>query len=289
MSGPNLRWLPEDADPRELANLRADDDGDAALLADFARLTDAALRQKQDVERGRFIAETTLVVKRALAAGYRPRSFFLAEKHLPDLEEELAAWPDVPVFVGSERALERIAGFHLHRGALASFWRKPLPSVGELAQAAKRLAVVEDVVDHTNMGALVRSAAALGVEGIVLSPRCADPLYRRAIRTSMGTVFQMPFARAVTWPGALGELRRSGFTVAALALTEDAQPVDEFAAELDDDRLALLLGSEGPGLSPEALAETDARVVIPMLRGTDSLNVAAAAAVAFWETRVRVR
>ncbi|GAA1348607.1 RNA methyltransferase [Falsarthrobacter nasiphocae] len=259
-----------------------------SMLADYVGLTDAALRQRQDVEQGRFIAETTLVVKRALEAGYAPRSFFLAEKHLPDLAEEIAAFPDVPVFVGDESTLARIAGFHLHRGALASMWRRPLPPLAELVAGARRIAVIEDVVDHTNIGALMRSAAALGVEGVVLSPRCADPLYRRAIRTSMGTVFSLPFTRAESWPGALGELRAAGFSVAALALADDAVPLDAFAAQLPADaRLAVLLGSEGPGLTRAALEASDARVIIPMSAGTDSLNVAAAAAVAFWETRAR--
>lgn len=287
MSGPNLRWLPEDADPRELANLTADDDGDAALLADFARLTDAALRQKQDVERGRFIAETTLVVKRALAAGYRPRSFFLAEKHLPDLEEELAGWPDIPVFVGSERALERIAGFHLHRGALASFWRKPLPSVGELASQASgrsRVAILDGLVDHTNVGASFRSAAAMGVDAVLVTPDCADPLYRRAIRVSMGTVFQVPWTRIAAWPSGVEELQAEGYVVAGMTLGEGSITLDELVAQ-DHDRLALVFGNEGHGLSAATEAALDRRVIIPMMAGVDSLNVAASSAVAFYATR----
>jgi tRNA G18 (ribose-2'-O)-methylase SpoU len=255
-------------------------------LADYANLTDAALRQASDVAEGRFIAETTLVVERALDAGYRPRSFFLAEKHLPDLEERLTAYPDVPVYVGSPQTLERIAGFHLHRGALAAMWRKPLPSVPHVLDGAQRIAVIEDVVDHTNIGAIIRSAAVLGIDGILLSPRCADPLYRRAIRTSMGTVFSVPIARAQTWPGDLSHLESAGFTTAALALTDSAVRIDDFARTLvSGQRLALFLGSEGPGLSAAVLDAVDHHVVIPMADGVDSLNVAAASAVAFWETR----
>ncbi len=269
--------------------IRLSDESDPSAvpgLEDYARLTDAALRQRQDVEQGRFIAETTLVVERALDAGYEPRSFFLAEKHLPALEERLAAFPDVPVFVGSERTLEKIAGFHLHRGALASMKRRPLPSVPELLDGARRIAVVEDVVDHTNIGAIMRSAAALHVDGVLLSPRCADPLYRRAIRTSMGTVFSLPFARAESWPGDIARLREAGFTTAALALTARAEPIDAFASRLEPgERLALFLGSEGPGLSAEVLDAVDRHVVIPMSEGIDSLNVAAASAVAFFTTR----
>jgi len=195
---------------------------------------------------------------------------------------DLIACVDAPVYSAPFDVLRALTGFHVHRGALASFHRKPLPSLGSVAGTARRLVVLEDLVSHTNLGAVFRCAAALGMDGVVLSPSCADPLYRRSVRVSMGEVFAIPYARAAAWPGALDELRWFGFTLAAMTPAPDAVAVDA-AGFGPDDRVAVLLGSEGPGLSAEAMARCEHRLRIPMAGGVDSLNVAAAAAVTFWE------
>ncbi|GGC88283.1 rRNA methyltransferase [Tersicoccus solisilvae] len=256
---------------------------------DYTDLTDSALRRRREPAEGLYIAESSVVVRRALAAGHRPRSFFLAEAWLPDLGDVLDAHPDVPAYVGSPEVLESITGFHLHRGALAAMHRPDPVPVADLLASARRVAVLEDIVDHTNLGAVFRSAAALDVDAVLLSPRCADPLYRRSVRVSMGTVFQVPWARLTEWPGALGTLRAAGMPTAALALSESAQDLDVAAVDGTAlpalDRLALVLGTEGAGLSRAAIEACDAVVRIPMSGGVDSLNVAAAAAVAFWHTR----
>ncbi len=271
----------------------ADDD----RLADYTRLTDVALRAKHEPAKGLYIAESSTVIRRAVAAGHRPRSFLMAERWLPELADLLAAvgaGPDgeVPVYVADPGVLEAVTGFHLHRGALAAMHRPPLPDVHALlagargGAGARRVAVLEDVVDHTNVGAVFRSAAGLGVDAVLVSPRCADPLYRRSVRVSMGTVFQVPWTRLPAWPGGLADLRDDGFTVAALALADDAVTLDDLAASAPE-RLALVLGTEGDGLSRGAVAAADLVVRIPMAGGVDSLNVAAASAVAFWATRAR--
>jgi tRNA G18 (ribose-2'-O)-methylase SpoU len=193
---------------------------------------------------------------------------------------------DAPVYVGTPAVLQSITGFNVHRGAIAAMHRPAPTPVPEVLARARRVAVLEDVVDHTNVGAVFRSAAGIGADAVLVSPRCADPLYRRAVRVSMGTVFQVPWARLEPWPGGLAVLREHGFTVAALALTPSAVPLDRLA-EQPPDRLALVLGTEGDGLSDLALAEADLAVRIPMAGGVDSLNVAAAAAVALWATRPR--
>ena len=255
-------------------------------VADYTNLTDTALRRRREPEEGMYIAESSKVLRRALDAGHRPRSFFLAEKWIPDLQDLLDRYPDVPAYVGSADVLEEITGFHLHRGALAAMERPAPLELAPLLASARRVAVLEDIVDHTNIGAIFRSAAALGVDAVLISPRCADPLYRRAIRVSMGTVFQVPWARLEAWPQDLSLLKEAGFTVAALELTEDAVDVDVLAAR-NPDRLALVLGTEGAGMSAGTLAAVDLAVKIPMRTGVDSLNVAAASAVAFWELRPR--
>lgn len=263
-----------------------EDPGDPRV-GDYVALSDAALRQRTDPGRGLYIAESSKVLRRALAAGHVPRSFFLAEKWLPGLADVLEAYPAVPAFVGSPSVLEQVTGFHLHRGALAAMNRpEPLPPA-DLLGTARRIAVLEDIVDHTNLGAIFRSAAALGVDAVLVSPRCADPLYRRSIRVSMGAVFQVPWARLEDWDGGLALLSKAGFTVAAMELTADAAAIDAVAAE-NIERLALVLGTEGAGVSARTLERVDRTVVIPMRPGVDSLNVAAAAAVAFWELRVRL-
>jgi tRNA G18 (ribose-2'-O)-methylase SpoU len=188
---------------------------------------------------------------------------------------------DAPVYSASYDVLRELTGFHVHRGALASFHRKPLPAVADVLRAARRVAVLEDLVSHTNLGAIFRCAAALGMDGVLLSPACADPLYRRSVRVSMGAVFAIPYARCGSWPDGLRELTAQSFTIAALTPAADAVPLREFEVAADE-RLALLLGSEGSGLSAGALSYADIRLRIPMAADVDSLNVAAAAAVTFW-------
>lgn len=259
---------------------------DDPAVADFARLTDVALRRRLEPEGGLYLAESTKVIARALAAGHRPRAVLTRAAWLPVLQPLLAAHPDVPVHVGEEGVLESLTGFHLHRGALAAMHRPPLPDPAALLRGARRVVVLEDVVDHTNVGAVFRSAAALGVDAVLVTPRCADPLYRRSVRVSMGTVLQVPWTRLPEWREAGPLLRGAGFRIAALALAEDAIPLDELAAD-PPERLALVLGTEGDGLGRAALAAADHAVAIPMQHGVDSLNVAAAAAVAVWALRPR--
>ncbi|MCC3279293.1 RNA methyltransferase [Arthrobacter sp. zg-Y40] len=265
----SLQYLQSAADPR---------------VSDYTSLTDTSLRRRREPEEGMYIAESSKVLRRAVDAGHRPRSFFLAEKWLPDLQDILDRFPDVPAFVGTADVLEEITGFHLHRGALAAMERPAPLELDALLATARRVAVLEDIVDHTNIGAIFRSAAALQVDAVLVTPRCADPLYRRAIRVSMGTVFQVPWVRLTDWPGQLEQLRSAGFATAALALREDSLTLDELSARRDE-RLALVLGTEGDGLAESTLAAVDLAVRIPMSGGVDSLNVAAASAVAFWECR----
>nr|WP_216645745.1 RNA methyltransferase [Isoptericola halotolerans] len=259
-------------------------------MHDYTGLTDVKLRTVREPAEGLFMAESSNVIRRALAAGHRPRSFLMADKWLDSMADVLDAHPEAPVFVADEQVLEAITGFHLHRGALAAMHRPVLPSVHDLVAGARggagarRVAVLEDIVDHTNVGAIFRSAAALGVDAVLVSPRCADPLYRRSVRVSMGAVFQVPWTRLETWPEGLDGLRADGFTVGALALADDAVSLDDLVADAPT-RLALVLGTEGHGLSRGAVAAADMVVKIPMADGVDSLNVAAASAVAFWATR----
>ncbi|MCA1781000.1 MAG: TrmH family RNA methyltransferase [Dermatophilaceae bacterium] len=260
---------------------------DDPRVRDYVALTDVALRRRLEPEHGLFIAESEKVIRRALAAGYRPRSYLMAPRWLNDLRDlvESAEAEDIPVFTGEHAVIESLTGFHLHRGALASMQRSALPSLTDVLGHAGRVIVLEDVVDHTNVGAIFRSAAALGFDAVLVSPRCADPLYRRAIRVSMGTVFQVPWTRIHPWPESVGVLQSLGFEVAALALTEASVPLAEFAAAAPE-RVALVFGAEGDGLSARTLATVDITVRIPMAGGVDSLNVAAAAAVAAWALRV---
>jgi tRNA G18 (ribose-2'-O)-methylase SpoU len=259
---------------------------DDPRVSDYTQLTDVHLRKVREPAEGMYIAESSRVLRRALAAGHRPRSFFLAEKWLQDLSDVFEEFPDVPAYIGSAALLEDITGFHLHRGAMAAMHRPAPVPLPELLAGARRVAVLEDIVDHTNVGAIFRSAAALGVDAVLVSPRCGDPLYRRSVRVSMGAVFQVPWARLESWPGDLETLRAQGFTVAAMELTGDAVDLDELAAR-NPGKLALVLGTEGAGMSPGTLAAVDLAVKIPMRAGVDSLNVAAASAVAFWELRPR--
>jgi tRNA G18 (ribose-2'-O)-methylase SpoU len=249
-------------------------------LADYARLTDMDLRTSMESAQGLFIAEGTKVINRAMAAGYPVRSILLAERRLADLDALPAT--KAPVYVVSDETAERLTGYRVHRGALASLHRKPLPETESLAAAATKVIVLEDLVDHANVGAIFRCAAALGVDAIFLSPRCADPLYRRAVKVSMGAVFAIPYARMTGWYDGLAGLRKAGFRL--LALTPDAAAVPLTAAAAGG-RVALMLGTEGDGLSSRWLREADQAVRIPMhpgalAAGVDSLNVVAAAAIA---------
>ena len=261
-------------------------DDPIALLTDYVGLTDVALRRRTEPERGLYMAESEKVIRRALAAGHRPRSYLMAERWLTDLADlvEAAERDRVPVFVGADDVMEELTGFHLHRGAVASMHRPELPPLDSVVRDARRVLVLEDIVDHTNVGAAFRSGAAFGIDAILVTPRCADPFYRRAVRVSMGTVFQVPWTRIQPWPRAVDALREAGFTVAALALTEDAVTLDELAAT-PPERLALVLGTEGDGLRPRTITAADVTVRIPMAGDVDSLNVAAAAAVAMWALR----
>lgn len=259
---------------------------DDPRLRDYTALTDVNLRRVLEPEEGLFMAESSQVIRRALAAGHRLRSVLVAPRWLADLGDvlEAAARDDAPVFVAEEPELQRITGFHLHRGALAAMHRPPLAPVADVVAGCRRIAVLEGLVDHTNVGAVFRSAAALGIEALLATPECADPLYRRSVRVSMGSVFAVPWTRTGPWPAAQAELSALGFTVAALGLSDDSVPLDTFAADLPD-RLCWVLGTEGDGLSPATMAAADLTVRIPMQGGVDSLNVAAAGAVAFWASR----
>ncbi|SPT52465.1 Putative TrmH family tRNA/rRNA methyltransferase [Actinomyces bovis] len=278
--------------------------GIAALLEDYTRLTDVALRRRLETERGLYMAESSKVIARAVEAGHAPRSFLMAERYLEESGPMIAAAPgtagradggEVPVLVAPEPVLEQITGFHLHRGALAAMHRPELPTVAQVlagargGAGARRVAILEDLVDHTNVGAAFRSAAALGIDAVLVTPHCADPLYRRSVRVSMGTVFQVPWTRIERWP-AMDELHAAGFTVAALALSADSVSLDEFVASPactgEESRVAVVLGTEGDGLARQTITAADAVVRIPMAGGVDSLNVAAAAAVAFWALRL---
>lgn len=259
-------------------------------LSDYLGLTDVALRRRLEPAGGLYIAESEKVIRRALAAGHRARSFLMAPRWLADLADLVsdAEAEGIPVFVGEHAVIEGITGFHLHRGALAAMHRPTLPTVPDLLREARRVLVLEDIVDHTNVGAIIRSAAALGMDAVLVTPRCADPLYRRAIRVSMGTVFQVPWTRVDPWPASIDLLRDLGFETVALALRPDAIPLERYAAA-PADRIALVIGTEGDGLSARTLGQVDTVVTIPMAGGVDSLNVAAASAVAAWSLRVHDR
>ncbi|WP_350349897.1 RNA methyltransferase [Agromyces sp. G08B096] len=255
-------------------------DAASDAVADYAALTDVALRTATEAERGLYIAESAKVITRAIAAGHRPRSVLLEEKWLPGLVPVLEPF-DIPVHLADARQLEATTGYRVHRGALAAFERPQLPDVGALLAEARRVVVLEDIVDHTNVGAIFRSVAALGADAVLVTPRCADPLYRRSVRVSMGTVFQVPWTRVGEWADTATRLTERGFTTAALALADDAVPLRTLAAD-PPERLALVFGAEGDGLSRQALRAADLVVTIPMAHGVDSLNVAAAAAVVLY-------
>lgn len=255
-------------------------------VRDYFDLTDVALRRRLEPEGGLYLAESEKVIRRALRAGHRPRSYLMGRRWLTDLSDVVAEADrdGVPVYVGEASVIEAMTGFHLHRGALASMHRPALPPYLDLVEGARRVLVLEDIVDHTNVGAIFRSAAALGADAVLVTPRCADPLYRRSVRVSMGTVFQVPWTRIEPWPAAAENLRQQGFSVASLALSPEAISLDELVGQ-PVERLAMVLGTEGDGLSHRTLEASDLVVKIPMAGGVDSLNVAAATALVLWATR----
>ncbi len=303
------------ADPATISSSAGSDPGGQIVeitdpadlrLTDYVRLRDISLRKHLEADRGLFIAEGEKVIRRAVAANYRPRSFLLAQRWLPSLADVVAEHRDVPVYLVTEQLAEQITGFHVHRGALASLHRQQRRRPEDLlgldrlvvlkgaadhtnagchkTRSGSRIAILEDLVDHTNVGAAFRSAAALGVDAVLVTPRCADPLYRRSIKVSMGAVFQVPWTRIDPWPAGIQLLKAAGYVVAGMALGESAITLDELAAQ-NHPKLALIFGTEGHGLRPETERMLDARVTVPMMNGVDSLNVAASSAVAFYATQ----
>ena len=257
----------------------------------FARLTEAQLRSRLEPEKGVFIAESPKVIQRALDAGALPLALLMEWRKIDGPARDiLARCGGAPVYTADREVLAQLTGYQLTRGVLAAFRRPALPPVEALCRDARRVAVLENIVDSTNIGAIFRSAAALGMDAVLLSPGCCDPLCRRAVRVSMGTVFQVPWARlgdSAAWPGpGLDRLHAMGFVTAAMALDPRALPVDAPALR-QAPKLAVVLGTEGDGLQKETIARCRAAVMIPMQHGVDSLNVGAAAAVAFWELRAR--
>jgi tRNA G18 (ribose-2'-O)-methylase SpoU len=258
--------------------IRVDDPADPRL-ADYVRLTDSSLRTSLEPAHGLFIAEGEKVISRAMGAGYPVRSLLVTPDRVAGLADLAGAGP---VYVIEHDVAQKITGYQVHRGALASMARRPLPGVGDVVAGHDKILVLEDLVDHGNVGAIFRCAAALGVGAVVLAPRCADPLYRRAVKVSMGAVFAIPYARMTDWYGGLAGLRAAGFRLIALVPDQSAAAFGRVAA---GGRVALLLGSEGDGLSARWRHEADQSACIPMspqamALGVDSLNVVAAAAVA---------
>ena len=263
-------------------------DFSAPELDVYARLTGAQLRACP--QGGLFIAEGVTVIGHALDAGYRIASLLMERRHIVGKAAGLIArCGDVPVYTADSRTLEQLTGFALTRGVLAAFYRPELPTLAQVCAGARRVAVLEGLNDPTNVGAVMRSAAALGMDAVLLTPSCCDPLYRRAVRVSMGTVFQVPWTRigqqAQDWPeGGMTLLREMGFATVAMALSEDSVEIDD-PCLVREERLAVILGAEGDGLAKTTIARCDYTARIPMLHGVDSLNVAAASAVAFWQLR----
>ena len=261
-------------------------------LAVFARLTEAQLRNKLEPEKGVFIAESPKVITVALNAGYRPISLLMERRHIEgDAAAIIARCPGVPVYTADREVLAGLTGYELTRGVLCAMRRPQLPTVEDLCRDARRVAVLEGIVDTTNIGAIFRSAAALHMDAVLLTPSCCDPLCRRAARVSMGTVCQVPWTRIgqtkADWPErGLAKLNELGFKTAAMALSDDSVSVDD-PGLMAEEKLAIILGTEGDGLCPTTIAHCDYTVMIPMSHGVDSLNVAAASAVAFWQLRAR--
>lgn len=247
---------------------------------EYTKLTDMQLRLIREPTEGLFLAEGEKVIIRALAAGFAPRSVLMEPKWLPGLADALSQH-DVDVYLADESTLKAVVGYRLHRGALGAFTRKPMPSVGEVLAGARCVVVMEDLVDHTNVGLIFRSAAALGADAVLVTPHCADPLYRRSVKVSMGSVFVVPWTRAQPWPEVLDHLGEAGYQRLGLTPDPGAVSLRDWHRDLDQ-KVALLLGSEGPGLSEQALLRVDTAMRIPMAPGVDSLNVAATAALAVY-------
>ena len=258
----------------------------------FARLTEGQLRNRLEAEKGVFVAESPKVIQRALDAGYQPISLLMERKHIDGQGRDIIArCGDIPVYTAGREVLAQLTGYPLTRGVLCAMRRPRLPDVEELCAGARRVAVLESIVDPTNVGAIFRSAAALNMDAVLVTPTCCDPLYRRAVRVSMGTVFQIPWTRIgatpAQWPReGMEQLRRLGFKTAAMALQEDSVSIEDPRLTAED-KLAIILGTEGDGLAASTIAQCDYTVRIPMSHGVDSLNVAAASAVAFWQLRAR--
>ena len=256
---------------------------DDPALDVYARLTEAQIRNRLEPDKGVFIAESPKVIRLALDADFEPVSFLMEEKHVEgDAKELLSRCPDVPVYTGERALLKALTGYELTRGVLSAMRRKPLPALDEVLRNASRVAVLDGITDAGNLGAIIRSAAALNVAAVLFSPTCCDPLNRRAVRVSMGTIFQVPWT--VLPENGLALLRERGFTTAAMALVDDSLAMDDPRLKACE-KLAVVLGTEGDGLPKETIKACDFAVKIPMAHGVDSLNVAAASAVAFWELR----
>lgn len=253
-------------------------DIDDRRVADYRSLTDVSLRRRKEPAEGLFMAESHPVIRRALLAGYPIRSVLTTPRWL-DAVEELGLPAGTAVLVAEDSLVKSITGYRVHRGALAAMSRTALPAVDDVVRQARRIVVLEGIVDHTNVGAVFRSAAGLGFDAVLVDPTCADPLYRRSVRVSMGAVFSLPWTRAGAWPAPLTDLSEAGWELLALTPRQDAEALGQVAAD-PPERLAVLVGSEGHGLSSDALTAVTRHVRIPMAAGVDSLNVAAATAVA---------
>lgn len=275
-----------------MANVIEIQDLSAPELAPYTQLTHAQLRSQREPEKGIFIAESTKVISCALRAGCRPLSFLTEGRHLSALIQIIPErWSSVPIYTAPRETLASLTGYALTRGVLCAMARPALPTPEEVCRTARRLVVLENITDSTNIGAIFRSAAALGMDGVLLSPSCCDPFYRRAVRVSMGTVFQIPWAwlsgDAFQWPQpGLSTLHTLGFSSVAMALTDRSISIED-PILTQADKLAIVLGSEGDGLSAETITRCDYTARIPMFHGVDSLNVAAAGAVIFWQLRAR--
>lgn len=260
-----LEYVSDPADPR---------------LADYRNLTDTALRRVQEPQGGLYIAESAKVIDRAIAAGHTPRSVLVQRRWVSGIENVLGD-TETPIFVVPDDVAEAVTGYAVHRGALASMHRPVLPALADVLRDARLVLVLSDLIEHANVGAAFRAAAGLGADAVLVTPRCADPLYRRSVKVSMGTVFQVPWTRIGEWDDTVAALHADGFEIAALALSEDARTLSDYAAARPD-KIALVMGTEGDGLSRTVLDTVDTVVTIPMRGGVDSLNVASAAAVALW-------
>ncbi len=272
---------------------------DDSRLDDFIRLTDVALRKKLESERGLYLAEGLKVITRSLEVGHTPRAILSAPRWVAEITDLLVkANVDAPIFVTDEMQIKEITGYKIHRGAMAAMNRPPLLDLDDFFSklsvrnpGQQRIFILEDLVDHTNVGAIFRSAAALGIDGILITPSCADPLYRRAIKVAMGNVFHIPWTRIPNWPQSMIQLAEQGWITASLALDEHALSLTEFAqlpeVSAPNSKVAIVLGTEGDGLRKRTIAHTSYKVIIPMQENVDSLNVAAAGAVAAWELRAK--